>query len=223
MKAAFAPLTAAFLLSGCCTHISKVSQPLFDGKSLAGWRAFGSTNAPAAGWTVTDGMLHKRAGVRGGDIVTTRTFTDFDLSWEWRVAPGGNNGVKYLVNEARKATPGHEYQMLDDTGHPDGRVGAKRQTAAFYDVLPPAANKPYRPAGEWNSSRIIVSGQHVQHWLNGTKVLSYELGSPETKAALARSKFKDAVGFGDKVTGPILLTDHQDETWFQNIVIRELR
>ena len=223
MKAAFATLAATFLLSGCSTNISKVSQPLFDGKSLAGWRSYGSTNAPGAGWVVTDGMLHKLVGVRGGDIVTTRTFTDFELSWEWRVAPGGNNGVKYLVNEARKGAPGHEYQMIDDAGHSDAKRGPKWQTASFYDVFPPASEKPTRPGGEWNESRLLVRGNHVEHWLNGAKVLAYELGSPETKAAVAQSKFRNAAGFGDKITGPIMLTDHQDETWFRKIEIRELK
>lgn len=225
MKVAIACLASFVVLlsSGCCTHRSKISQPLFDGKSLAGWRAYGSTNAPGAGWEVVDGMLHKLAGVRGGDIVTTRTFTDFDLEWEWRVAPGGNNGVKYLVNEARKGAPGHEYQMIDDAAHSDAKRGPKWQTASFYDVLPPAADKPTRPGGEWNASRIFVRGNHVEHWLNGARVLAYELGSPETRAAIAQSKFRNAAGFGDKITGPILLTDHQDETWFRNIRIKELK
>ena len=221
---------ASVLISGCQSKrgypafpLSEAPVKLFDGKTLAGWRAFGSTNTPGPGWVVTDGTLHKLPGVRGGDIVTTRTFTDFELSWEWCVAPGGNNGVKYLVNEARKGTPGHEYQMLDDAAHPDAKVGPKRQTASFYDVLPPIAAKPYLKAGQWNRSQIIVKGHWVEHWLNGYMVLAYELGSPETKAALAQSKFKDAVGFGDKITGPILLTDHQDETWFRNIEIRELK
>jgi hypothetical protein len=96
-------------------------------------------------------------------------------------------------------------------------------TAAFYDVLPAAANKPIRPAGEWNTSRIVVRGTQVEHWLNGTKVLTYQLGSEAVKEGIAKSKFKGHPGFGDKITGPIMLTYHQDECWYRNVKIRELR
>ena len=195
---------------------------LFDGKSLQGWHLYTKKAAPESGWKAEDGLLKKLAKVRGGDIVTDATFTDFDLTWEWRVAAGGNNGLKYLVTEQRPSAPGHEYQMIDDTGHPDGKLGAKRQTASFYDVLPPAADKPLKPVGEWNSSRILVQGNHVEHWLNETKVLEYELGGEAVMAAVAASKFKNSAGFGTKIKGHIMLTDHQDECWFRNVKIREL-
>lgn len=195
---------------------------LFDGHSLNGWHLYAKKGQPETGWKAEDGLLKKVAKQRGGDIVTDQTFGDFDLRWEWRVAVGGNNGVKYLVTEQRTSAPGHEYQMIDDMGHPDGKLGAKRQTAAFYDVLPPAADKPLKPVGEWNSSRILVQGNHVEHWLNGKKVLEYELGSDAVKAAVAASKFKNSAGFGTKISGHIMLTDHQDECWFRNLKIREL-
>ena len=195
---------------------------LFDGRSLQGWHLYTKKAMPDAGWKVEDGLLKKIAKVRGGDIVTDQVFGDFDLTWEWRVAAAGNNGLKYLVTEQRPSAPGHEYQMIDDTGHPDGKLGPKRQTASFYDVLPPAANKPLKPVGEWNASRVLVQGNHVEHWLNGAKVLEYELGSEAMKAAVAASKFKNAAGFGTKIKGHIMLTDHQDECWFRNLKIREL-
>ena len=195
---------------------------LFDGQSLQGWRLYNKKSAPEAGWKVEGGILKKLAKEKGGDIVTEAKFDNFDLRWEWRIAAGGNNGVKYLVTEERPSAPGHEYQMLDDTGHPDGKLGAKRQTASFYDVLPPAADKPLKPVGDWKVSRILVQGKQVQHWLNGKKVLQYELGSDAVKAAVADSKFKNAEGFGSKIKGHIMLTDHQDECWFRNIRIREL-
>lgn len=195
---------------------------LFDGTSLNGWHLYAKKGPPEAGWKAEGGLLKKVAKQRGGDIVTDQTFGDFDLRWEWRVAAGGNNGVKYLVTEQRTSAPGHEYQMIDDAGHPDGKLGAKRQTAAFYDVLPPAADKPLKPVGEWNSSRILVQGNHVEHWLNGKKVLEYELGSDAVKAAVAASKFKNSAGFGTKISGHIMLTDHQDECWFRNLKLREL-
>lgn len=197
-------------------------QSLFDGESLKGWRVYRQPQPPTAGWVVEDGCLKKQAGVRGGDIITEATFGDFEFSWEWKVAPKGNNGVKYFVTEARSSAPGHEYQMIDDTGHPDASNGAKRLTASFYDVIPPAPDRPVKPAGEWNHSRIIVQGNFVEHWLNGARVLTYELGSPLTKAGLQKSKFKDVAGFGDKIRGHIMLTDHQDECWFRNLKVREL-
>ena len=197
-------------------------QPLFDGKSLTGWRSYRKTNAPQQGWIAEDGILKKVAKVRGGDIVTERTFGDFDLRWEWRIATNGNNGLKYLVTEERASAPGHEYQMLDDDGHPDGKKGPIRQTASFYDVLPPTMERHLKPPGEWNSSRVLVQGNHVEHWLNGDKVLEYELGSDALKAAIANSKFKESKGFGERIQGRILLTDHGDECWFRNIRIREL-
>ena len=195
---------------------------LFDGKSLDGWRLYNKKTPPEAGWKVEDGILKKLPKVRGGDIVTDKAFDDFDLTWEWRIAAGGNNGLKYLVTEARPSAPGHEYQLIDDNGHPDGKLGPKRQTASFYDVLPPSDKKPLKAVGEWNSSRVLIRGNHVEHWLNGAKVLEYELGSEVVKAGVAASKFKNAAGFGTKIAGHIMLTDHQDECWFRNIKIREL-
>ena len=198
-------------------------EPLFNGRTSEGWRSYRGTNFPAQGWKVEDGMLKKVGGVRGGDIVTTREFLDFELSWEWRIATNGNNGVKYLVTESRPNAPGHEYQMLHDAGHPDGKIGPKRQTAAFYDVLPAADTRKVLPPGEWNTSRILVQGNHVEHWLNGAKVLEYELGSEAVRQAIAASKFKNAAKFGEKIRGRILFTDHGDECWFRNVRVRELK
>lgn len=195
---------------------------LFDGTDLHGWRSYRGTDAPANGWRVENGELRKLPGVKGGDLVTREKYNDFELSWEWWIAPEGNNGVKYLVTEERPSAPGHEYQMIDDKTNPDALKGPKRMTAAFYDVLPPSADKPVKPAKEWNSSRILVKGQHVEHWLNGKKVLEYELGSRAIQAAIAESKFKSSVGFGEKIAGHIMLTDHHDEARFRSIKIREL-
>ena len=198
---------------------------LFNGKDLAGWRLYGKETPPGPGWKVEEGILKKLADVRGGDIITTDMFEDFELSWEWRISPAGNNGVKYLVTESRPSAPGHEYQMIDDALNPDGKVGPIRQTASFYDVLPPSPQKDklLKQVGEWNASRIVLRGPHVEHWLNGDKVLKYELGSDAVKAGIAKSKFKSATGFGEKIRGHIMLTDHHDECWFRNIKIRELK
>ncbi len=198
-------------------------QLLFDGTSLDQWRGYRQASLPAAGWEVKDGLLRTVAGVKGGELITRQKFDDFEFSWEWRMSPAGNNGVKYFVTEDRPGAPGHEYQMIDDAGHPDGRLGGKRQTAAFYDVLAPAADKPLKPVGQWNASRIVVRGNQVEHWLNGTKVLGYELGSPEVQAGLAESKFKRFPDFGTKLTGHIMLTYHRDECSFRNLKVRALK
>jgi len=194
---------------------------LFDGHSLKGWRSYGKPSGPDHGWVVEDGSLNCVAHAKGGDIVSVDQFTDFDLQWDWRIPAGANNGLKYMVTEKRPSAPGQEYQMIDDSiaaAKPE-----KWSTASFYDVLAPDPKKILHPPGEWNHSRILVKGSHVEHWLNGQKVLAYELGSPEIKAAVASSKFKNSPGFGDKITGPILLTEHEDAASFRAIKILELK
>lgn len=194
---------------------------LFDGKSLDGWRPF--LNKPMGGWEVKDGMLRAIAKAKGTDLVSTKKYNDFEMSWEWKVPPAGNNGVKYFVTEDRPKSPGHEYQMIDDAKNPDAQKhGAIHQTAAFYDVLSASPDRPVKPAGEWNHSRIVVRGNLVEHWLNGRKVLSYELGSPAVVEGIAKSKFKNEPGFGKKISGHIMLTYHQDDCWYRNMKIREL-
>lgn len=197
-------------------------QLLFDGQTFTGWRGYGLKGLPEAGWEIKDGLLKTIPKVKGVALITEKKFTNFDLSWEWRAALGANNGVKYFVTEERAKSPGHEYQTIDDERHPDARRGPLYQTGAFYDVFPPAADKPSKPAGEWNSSSVVVRGDHVEHWLNGKLVLAYDAGSAAVKAAVAKSKFAKDAGFGDKITGPIMLTYHQDEFWYRNIKIREL-
>lgn len=191
---------------------------LFDGKTTAGWRSFKKQTFPNKGWIVEDGILKKVANVRGGEIISADEFTDFEFQWDWRIAPKANNGIKYFVSEERAQAIGHEYQMIDDSTV----TNPKQSTASFYAVLPPSADKPAKKPGEWNHSRVLVQGSHVEHWLNGAKVLEYELGSEQVQAAVDESKFKGVKGFGSKSKGHILLTDHGDEAWFRNLKIREL-
>ncbi len=195
---------------------------LFDGETPHGWHSFKRTSFPATGWVIEDGWLHC-LGKDGGDVLSDREYEQFDLRWEWKLEPAGNSGLKYFVLESRNSALGHEYQMLDDRLNPDGKAAeGKRVTASFYDVLKPSVAPPTRPLGEVNQSRILVNANHVEHWLNGTKVLEYECGSDAVKAAVAASKFKTVTGFGNRVSGRLLLQDHHSNVWFRNIKIRDL-
>jgi hypothetical protein len=200
---------------------------LFDGKTTQGWHTFKKQTFPDKGWEVEDGWLHclgKGGGNKGGgEIVSDAEFNDFELEWDWKLARAGNSGVKYFILDSRNEALGHEYQMLDDERASGVDKGNRKQlTASFYAVLAPTTPPPVKPPGEVNSSRILVKGNHVEHWLNGVKVLEYECGSEEVKAAVALSKFKKVAGFGDKVRGHLLLQDHNSEVWFRNVRIREL-
>ncbi|MGY8639862.1 MAG: 3-keto-disaccharide hydrolase [Verrucomicrobiales bacterium] len=222
-----------FLLLLLATHFIVAAEPntltdaeradgwklLFDGKSVDGWRSYKTKDFPKAGWVVENGTLHKQASVRGGDIMTIKTYENFEFAWEWKILEKGNNGVKYFITEERKATVGHEYQMTDDaTAHDEFS-----STASFYLLAKPTADKPMKPFGEWNTSRIVVNGNHVEHWLNGAKVLEYDCGSDAIMTQVPETKFKKYPGFGEKVTGHILLTDHKDPCWFRNVKIRPLK
>ncbi len=203
---------------------SKGWKLLFNGKNLDGWRPYAKNGKIGAGWEVKDGLLVKKPGVRGGDIMTVGKYKNFDLNWGWKITPGGNSGVKYMITEERGRAVGHEYQMLDDKGWTakGHKLQAKSSCASFYDVLPPSENKRMREPGEWNHSRIFVKDGVVEHWLNGRKVLTYRLGSEEVLAGVMNSKFKKVEGFGKQPAngGHILLTDHKDECHFKNIRIR---
>ena len=195
---------------------------LFDGQTLRGWHGFKKKSFPEKGWAVEDGWLHCQ-GKGGGDLLSDNAYGDFELEWEWKQEPKGNSGVKYFVNEKRDQPLGHEYQMIDEMGEPDAKAGnGKRVTASFYDVLKPERVPPTQPPGQIIKSRIVVRGNGVEHWLNGAKVLDYSCGSEALKNAVAHSKFKNVAGFGDKITGSILLQDHHTQAWFRNVKIREV-
>jgi len=192
---------------------------LFDGKTTAGWRGFKQDSAPA-GWQVVDGALTRVASA--GDIITRSKFRNFELTLEWNIAPGGNSGIFYRGSEDDDAIYWNapEMQVLDDAGHVDGK---SRLTAAgaAYDMYPSPAGV-VKPAGQWNQVRLLVKGKHVEHWLNGVKVVEYDLGSADWQAKLKASKFAGHPHYGGNVTGYIGLQDHGDQVAYRNIKIRVL-
>ncbi|MDP3774391.1 MAG: DUF1080 domain-containing protein [Gemmatimonadales bacterium] len=195
---------------------------LFDGRATAGRRGYRRDSMPG-GWQAVDGALTLVAG-GGGDIITRDTFANFELSLEWRIAPGGNSGIMYRVTEQGAATytSGPEMQVLDDSGHADGR---SRLTAAGSDFgLYPAPAAVVHRAGEWNQARIVVNGAHVEHWLNGVKFFEYELWSPDWQQRVQASKFRQWPEYGMAHRGHIALQDHGGDYHpaYRNINIRVL-
>lgn len=192
---------------------------LFDGRTTEGWRGYRKSTAPD-GWKVIDGTLTRVA--EAGDIVSRQEFANFELALEWKISKGGNSGIMYRVTEAADASyeSGPEMQVLDDAAHPDGRSPLTSAGAAY--GLYPAPPGVAKPAGEWNAVRIVVNGNHVEHWLNGVRLLAYELGSPEWEAKVKASKFHEWPGYGRAKQGFIALQDHDSQVSYRNIKIRVL-
>ena len=194
---------------------------LFDGKTTNGWRAYKSQSMPA-GWMAMDGTLMKDKPTE--DIVTTEQFGDFDLAFEWMVSKGGNAGLFYRATEEYPKVywSATEFQLLDDAGHRDGQ-NALTAAASNYGLYAPSA-KVTKPGGEWNSSRIVAKGTHVEHWLNGQKVVEYDYGSPDWSAKVKASKFNDWPNYGLAKRGFIAIQgDHGGVLALRNIKIRELK
>ena len=167
--------------------------------------------------------------VKGGDLITVRTFENFELYLEWKISRAGNSGIKYNVSEEMStshppdhAALGFEYQILDDEEHPDAKAGANRTAGALYDLIAPTG-KRLKPVGEYNAARIVFSGNHGEHWLNGIKVLEYDLETPEMESRFASSKYRVYTRFSEKRKGHIVLQDHGDVVWYRNIKIREIK
>lgn len=205
---------------------------LFDGKTSNGWRGAYKDIFPDHGWKIENGMLTVMASgggesTNGGDIVTVDKYSNFELTLEFKITKGANSGIKYFVTESEHnqgSAIGLEYQILDDENHPDAKLGnheGSRTLASLYDLIK-ATNKRVNAIGEWNRARIVSKGNHVEHWLNGFKVLEYERGTPEFRKLVQESKYKIWKNFGEAKEGHILLQDHGNEVSFRSIKVRTL-
>ncbi|AQG79707.1 3-keto-disaccharide hydrolase [Spirosoma montaniterrae] len=210
---------------------------LFDGKTTNGWRGAYADKFPERGWSVQDGMLtiQQSDGSESqsfGDIVTTGEYADFEITFDFKLTEGANSGLKYFVVEHQPKPAGSafglEFQVLDDDKHPDAKKGrdGNRTVGSLYDLIP-ATGKQANAIGEWNTGRIISKGTHVEHWLNGKKVVDYERGSEKFRELVAMSKYSapdyNAHGrFGEAPKGHILLQDHGNRVYYRNMKIRTL-
>lgn len=198
---------------------------LFDEKSLAGWRTY--QNKTSDSWSVSNGVLHCKGSTDDksdlrADLITEDQFDNFELSVDWKISPQGNSGIIYLFNETEKAAylTGPEYQIIDDKGFPQ-KLEDWQKTGANYamDAAPTAVTKP---VGEWNNTRIVVNKGHVEHWLNGKKVVETQMWTDEWQKKKTTGKWKDAPNYGTVKKGNIGLQDHGSEAWFRDIKIRTL-
>lgn len=203
-------------------------QLLFDGKSPQGWRSANKDGFPQKGWKIEQGAFVVEPKSGGGDIVTQNEYGDFELSVDFKLTEGANSGIKYFVTPLKSSLEGNpsmlglEYQLIDDERHPDAKLGknGNRRLASLYDLLPAGSNKKASPLGQWNTARIVSKGGHVEHWLNGVKVLEYERNSDAFKKLIAESKYKNIAGFGLGSKGRILLQDHGDQVYYKNVKIK---
>ena len=202
---------------------------LFDGVSLTGWHGYNKSE-PVDNWIVEDGVLtclgKTGGGDIGGDIVSEQEFANFELEWEWKIAPGGNSGLMYHVIESPKYQApyetGPEYQLIDDIGFA-GDLEDWQKAGANYAMNPAdTAKKRLNPVGEWNFSRIAYRDGHVEHWLNGQKIVDFEEGTTTWNLEKSEGKWKDFPDYKLANSGRIALQDHGDRAWFRNIRIKEL-
>ena len=200
---------------------------LFDGKTLNGWHGFNKTGA-IPNWAIEDGAmvcLGAAADAHGGDIVTDAEYENFELKWDWKITKGGNSGVMYHVIESKKYTApyetGPEYQMIDDIGFPE-KLEDWQKTGADYAMTIPNEKKKLKPVGEWNNSRIVFNKGHVEHWLNGEKIVSFNAWDDTWKNKKETGKWKEYPDYGAAKKGHIALQDHGNKVYFKNIMIRVL-
>jgi len=208
---------------------------LWDGKTTNGWRGAKLDNFPKKGWVIENGELTVLASGggesrAGGDIVTTESYGDFELKVDFKITKGANSGIKYYVDTETNKGPGSsiglEYQILDDKNHPDAEKGnheGSRTISSLYDLIKADPDKPVNPTDEWNSARIVSKNNHVEHWLNGVKVLEYKRKSNDFRKLVSESKYVKWLNFGEADKGFILLQDHGDLVSFKNIKIKTFK
>lgn len=207
-------LVGTFLGLVCsCLAAGETIDLLKDGNLDQWWQK----SPDGSGWVIDEeGSIHLPAGVKGGTLATKAKFFDFELKFEWKISEGGNSGVFY--RSANGKSP--EYQILDDENHVRGQWEVSR-AGALYDLFGRSDDQCYKPAGEWNTGKIVAQGNHLQHWLNGVRVIDVEVDSSEWKERFKKSKFKNPDTFG-KMEGTIWLQDHGGEVWYRNIKVRKL-
>ena len=198
---------------------------LFDGETMKGWRFY--QNKPNNSWEIVDGVLHCKpfdGNENRADLVTQEQYKNFEFVFDWKVPKGGNSGVMYRVTEEfnEPYLSGPEYQLIDDLGWPGDPLKDSQLTGSNYDMHATPKDKLMNSAGEWNTSKILINGNHVEHWLNGRKLFDYELQSDDWKKLKKNSKWNDAKGYGMAEKGHIALQDHGQEVWFRNMMIRPL-
>lgn len=205
---------------------------LWDGKTTDGWRGAKMDEFPSKGWEIRGNELvvsknDGRESTNGGDIVTTKQYKNFELMVDFKITKGANSGIKYFVdpglNKGEGSAIGCEFQILDDLVHPDAKMGfnGNRTMGSLYDLMPSPLDKPY-VSGMFNTAKVVVNGNHVEHWLNGIKLLEYDRNNYLWNTLVSHSKYKNWPDFGNSPTGHILLQDHGDEVHFKNIKIKEL-
>jgi hypothetical protein len=210
---------------------------LFDGKSFNGWRGIGRNTVPDGHWKIEDNCIKKiKSGdvptladgqpAKGGDLMTDQTFNNFEFKFDWRISEAGNSGVKYnvieeySVNNGSTSALGYEYQVLDDEKHSDN-ANPTHRTASLYDMIQ-AVGGSAKPIGEFNTGRIVFNNNHGEHWLNGVKVVEYDIDSPEFEALFEKSKYAKHEDFTKHKIASIILQDHGNDCWYKNIKIRKL-
>jgi hypothetical protein len=215
------------------SEVSSGWKLLWDGKTTNGWKSATGENFPTKGWKIENGVLtvlsaNGAESANGGDIITTAKYSNFELKVDFMLTTGANSGIKYFVdpdlNKGSGSAIGCEFQILDDAVHPDAKAGVNgnRTLASLYDLIPAKTDKPFKGIGQWNQALIKVNGTHVEHWLNGVKVVEYERNNQMWRALVACSKYKSWPAFGESESGYILLQDHGDQVHFKNIKIKPL-
>lgn len=196
-------------------------QLLWNGKDLSGWKSNSPNGDMNKGWKAVDGELVIMAGSGAGDIITEKRYHDFELSIDFKITEGANSGIKYFIGE--NGSIGCEFQILDDENHPDAKMGfnGNRRLGSLYDLIP-ADGWALVAKRDWNTARIVVRGNHVEHWLNGVKILEYEKNNDMWDTIVSHSKFAKVENFAGGDGGHILLQDHNDEVHYRNLKIREL-